>query len=104
MTRKEIAELALDYTNNYYTKYRENYIKVYKYRGEIRHREESRLNAEGERVNALLNEQKIFICPDCGEAISALDLELWLGDSLEDLVNNRICCSECYENAMGEDL
>lgn len=104
MTRKEIAELALDYINNYYTKYREKYIKVYKYHGEIRQREESRPNAEGERVGAFLKEQKIFTCPDCGEAVSALDLELWLGDNLEDLINNKICCSECYENAMGEDL
>jgi len=104
MTRKEIAELALDYANNYYTKYHEKYVKVYKYRGEIRQREKSRLSAEGKRIDTFLREQKIFICPDCGETVSALDLELRLGDSLEDLINNKIYCSKCYEDAMDEDL
>ena len=104
MTRKEIAELTLDYTNNYFTKYHEKYIKTFKYNGKIHQREETRLSAEGERIGAFLETQKIFICPDCGEKVSSLDLEIWDTDTLEDLINNKISCSECYENMMGEDL
>jgi hypothetical protein len=104
MTRQEIAELALDYTNNYFTKYLNTYTEVYKYRGKTLERKRSKLSEEGKKVGALLESQKIFTCSDCGEQVSALELEIWTDDTLEDLINNKISCSECYENAMGEDL
>lgn len=54
--------------------------------------------------NPLLTKEKVFICPECGEKKAFIDLEVWASDTAEDIFNNIILCSECYENQMEDDL
>lgn len=51
-----------------------------------------------------LTDEAVFTCPECGEKVAFNDLEFWNTDSFEDLLADKIICSECYENEMGDDL
>ena len=103
MTTLEIATIGKEFDDNYYTKYHHYVTKTYKYCGEIRTRKDFVMTEEGEAIlmGDALN-AKVFVCPYCGEKVSFNDLEYW-GESIEEIVNNKISCSECYENEMGED-
>lgn len=50
------------------------------------------------------SEEKVFKCPECGEMCSIWDLEIWSCDTDEDILNDKVCCSCCYEISMGDDL
>lgn len=54
--------------------------------------------------NPVLTKEKVFICPECGKKKAFIDLEVWANDTAEDIFNNIILCSECYENQMEDDL
>lgn len=51
-----------------------------------------------------LTDEAVFTCPECGEKVAFNDLEFWSTDSFEDLLADKIICSQCYENEMGDDL
>lgn len=44
-------------------------------------------------------ENRIFICKECGRKCTYIDLESWYCNFPDHCI-----CSECYENAMGDDL
>lgn len=104
MNTIEIAVIGKELHDNYYTKYHKEVIKTYKYRGEIKTRKEIELTDEGRalQMGELLN-RKAFFCPCCKRLVSFNELEYW-GEDIEDIITNKITCSECYEEAMGEDL
>ena len=104
MTKIEIAQMGMEFKNNYYTKYDLPVEVQYKYRGEIRTRIEYHWTEEAHRIHDTLAAHKVFKCPECGEMVSFNDLEVWTGDSLEALLDDEIACSLCYEDIMGEDL
>ena len=54
--------------------------------------------------NPLLTEKEVFACPKCGEKKAFIDLEVWINDTVENIVNGNVPCSACYENEMGDDL
>ena len=106
MTKIEMIRLGLEYHNEYLHegKYYTRVVETYKYRGEIKTRSYMAETEEGRRVADILDEP-MFVCPDCGELVSFHELEVWLGDDdEEDFLNDRVPCSCCYEEAMGEDL
>ena len=103
MTKNELAMMGIEFKENYYTKYNLPVEVQYKYRGEIRTRTEYRWTEEARRIHSLLD-IPAFTCPCCGQLVSFNELEFWRGDSLDDLLNDEIPCSECYEDEMGEDL
>ncbi len=88
MDKVVIAMLGMNFEKNFFTKYLD---------------ENRRLTAEGKMIRNAL-EEKIFICPDCGRKVSFCELETWLADNIQDFVDNKVSCSECFEDAMGEDL
>lgn len=106
MTKLEIAMMGMEFNKNYYTKYHAKRIKVYKYRGEYRERVESYMTDEGKKILALLNDESnaVFTCPHCGQACTFAALEYWDSDTLDDLMTDRVTCSICYEDEMGDDL
>ena len=104
MTKTELAEIMVEFKENYYTKYHFRKEVSYKYRGEIRTRTELEMTEEGEKLEAL-GELKMFTCKYCGRLVGFNDLEYWGGDdTIEDLVADRVECMLCYEDIMGEDL
>ena len=106
MTKLEMVRLGLDLYGSYLRegKYYTRVTETYKYRGEIKTRSFMEMTAEGRRVNDLLD-VPMFTCPDCGQLVTFHELEVWLGDDDEDaFLNDRVACSYCYEEAMGEDL
>lgn len=60
--------------------------------------------AWGDKIPSCCLEEKIFRCPDCGRMCAIWDLEIWSSDTDEDILNDRVCCSSCYEEGMGDDL
>ena len=104
MTKLEIATIGKEFHDNYYSKYHRLITKVYKYRGQFKAHEELEMTEEGKAImmGEALN-AKVFICPCCGEMVSFHDLEYW-GEPAEDIANDEISCSQCYEDEMGEDL
>lgn len=104
MTKLEMVQIGREfYRNCFSSKYTDEKTITYKYRGEIKTRVTREWNAQAYYISALLD-KPIFICPNCGRRVSFNDLEAWLGNTDEDFLNDRIPCSICYENAMGEDL
>lgn len=103
MTKREIAELGKDFDENYYKKYHVRTEVPYVYRGVVKTRIEYHYTEEGRRIRDLLG-QPMFICPICGNKVSYIDLEAWTSDSVDDLINDCVPCSLCYEDEMGEDL
>ena len=104
MTKKEIAIIGKEFNENYYNKYHEKVIKVYKYCGEVRQREVLELTKEGVAImNGEALNSKVFCCPCCHKKVSYNELEDWLGD-IEEIANDKVMCSLCYEEEMGEDL
>lgn len=103
MTKREIAELGKEFDENYYNKYNLRTEVQYVYRGQVKTRIEYRTTEEGKRIRDLLS-IPMFICPECGEKFGYIDLEIWPNDSVEDIANDCIPCSSCYEDDMGEDL
>lgn len=104
MTKNEIAKLGKEFHENYYTKYHHYVVKTYKYRGEIKTRKNLELTTEGRQI--LMGEAlnaKVFTCPCCGQKVSFNELEYW-GEEVKEVVANKVSCSLCYENEMGEDL
>lgn len=104
MTKMEMALLGKEFDKNYYSKYHMKVTVTYKYRGEIKTRVESRMTEEGEKLMDILSGKKIFTCPYCHEKKSYGELEIWDEDTAEQIARDEIGCSECYEDAMGEDL
>lgn len=104
MTKLEIAKMAIDYKNGYYTRYSVLKDVHYKYRGKLKTRQVMELTEEGKRIRDTLDEYPVFQCPGCGKMCTAHELELWTGDSVENLLKDWVCCSICYEDAMGDDL
>ena len=102
MTKMEMAMLGTEFHANYYNKYHEKVTETYKYCGEIRTRETIRMTAEGENMMRTLT-APMFTCPTCGRVVSFLDLEVW-DDTAEAVAADRVECSLCYEEYMGEDL
>lgn len=88
MDKVAMAILGMNFERNFFTKYLD---------------EDCNLTAEGKMMRHAL-EEKIFICPDCGRKVSFFELETWLADDFQDFVNNKVPCSGCFEDAMGEDL
>ena len=104
MTKLEIAMIGKEFYDNYYTKYHEKVFKTYKYKGKIKTRQEMKITEEGRAIlmGEALNTE-VFTCPCCGRKVTFHELEYW-GEDIEELVNDEITCSECYEEEMGEDL
>ena len=104
MTTIEIATIGKEFHDNYFTKYHHYVVKTYKYRGEIKTRKVLEMTEEGQAImmSEALN-AKVFTCPDCGQKVSFNDLEYW-GEEIEKVVANKVSCSLCYEDEMGEDL
>jgi formylglycine-generating enzyme required for sulfatase activity len=103
MKKIEMIRMGMEFTANYYKKYNLPVEVQYKYRGEIKTRTEYHWTEEAKRIHAML-EEPMFICPCCKEVVSFNDLESWLGDSEEDFLNDKVSCSMCYEDYMGDDL
>lgn len=105
MTINEIATIGMEFRNNYFEKYHQYVTITYKYGGVIRTRKELQMTKEGEAImmGEALN-AKVFTCPSCGKKVSFNDLEIWDGDSVTEIANNKVICSCCYEDTMGEDL
>ena len=105
MTKMAMVKMGLEFYGEYLHegKYYTQMTETYKYRGQVKTRSHMELTAEGRRVDGLLDEP-MFICPDCGELVSFNDLEVWIGESEDDFLNDRVPCSCCYEDAMGDDL
>ena len=103
MTKREMVEMGIEFTNNYYGKYHVEVVKQYTYRGEIKTRTELVMTEEGEKIMDTLS-TPMFKCPGCGEMVSFNELESWLADDEEDFMNDKVECACCYEDAMGEDL
>lgn len=57
-----------------------------------------------DEIPVCCTEERIFECPECGELFAICDLEIWSTDSDEDIENDLVCCSFCYEKQMGDDL
>lgn len=104
MTKMEMAILGKDFQKNYYSQYHTHVTETYKYRGVVKTRERSVMTDEGKAILETLSGEKLFRCPCCGEMKSYLDLEVWDEDTVEAIVNDKITCSLCYEEEMGEDL
>lgn len=104
MTKLEIATIGKEFHDNYYSKYHKEVIKTYKYKGEVKTRKETELTEEGRAIQMgeALNTE-IFTCPCCGRKVTFHELEYW-GEDIEALLNDKVTCSECYEEEMGEDL
>lgn len=104
MTIREIAMLGKDFHDNYYTKYHHYVEKTYKYRGENKVCKTLEMTKEGCSImmGKALN-TKVFICPSCGEKISFNELEYW-GEDIKEVIANKIPCSLCYEEEMGDNL
>lgn len=51
-----------------------------------------------------LFEAKVFTCPCCGEKKSFSELEVWDDDDYKAIAEDKIKCSCCYSDALGEDL
>ena len=105
MTKIEMVKLGMEFDSEYLHegKYYTRVTETYKYRGQVKERSFMEMTAEGRRVDGLLDEP-MFVCPDCGKLVSFNDLEVWLGESEEDFLNDNVLCSLCYEDAMGDDL
>lgn len=104
MTKLEMVQMGREFNRNCFSaKYNDEKITTYKYRGEIKTRVTHEWNAEALRIVNLLSEP-MFICPECGKHVSFNALEAWLGDTDEDFLEDRVPCSLCYEEDMGEDL
>ena len=80
MNKTEIALLAMDYCDR---DYNDKYFLT---------------------IPEPLTDEAVFTCPECGEKVAFIDLEFWSSDSFEDLLADKIICSQCYENEMGDDL
>ena len=104
MTKIEIARIGKEFHDNYYTKYHHRITKTYKYKGVIKTREIIELTEEGRAImmGEALN-AKVFTCPYCKQKVSFNDFEYW-GEDIKDIVADKISCSICYEEEMGEDL
>ena len=103
MVKRTIAILGKEFEDNYYSKFHTKVTETYKYRGEIKTRETLKMTEQGERIMKALEDAKIFKCPCCGEKKSFLDLETW-EDDIEDIINDKVICSSCYEDAMEDNL
>lgn len=103
MTKLELVKKMVEFHENYYSKYHETKVEYYKYRGEVKTRTTSVLTKEGEELLELSYKDKLFKCPCCGEMVAFGELEYW-DESVEDVMNDEITCSACYEDEMGEDL
>lgn len=105
MTKIEMVKMGMEFYDEYLHegKYYTRVTETYKYRGQVKTRSFMEMTAEGRRVDSLL-EEPMFICPDCGQLVSFNDLEVWLGESEEDFLDDHVLCSSCYEDAMGDDL
>ena len=106
MTKAEFVKTMREFHENYFSdKYRKTEPKTYKYKGVIKTRDTYKLTEEGERLSAIEEASEYrFICPDCGREVEFGALETWLGETDEQFLNNKVPCSLCYEEAMGEDL
>lgn len=104
MTKMEMAILGKEFDKNYYSKYHVRVTETYKYRGQTKTRETFRMTEEGEKILDILDGEKLFRCPHCGQMKTFLQLEVWDEDTVESLVADEVSCSHCYEEAMGEDL
>lgn len=89
MTKMEIAKMGKEFDENFWTKYVD---------------EKGKMTEEGIKIADILNNEKVFKCPHCGEMCSYGDLNVWDEDTIEDIVNDGIGCVHCYEEEMGEDL
>ena len=96
--------LGKEFQKNYYSKYHTHVTETYKYRGVVKTRETLKMTEEGEKILGVLDSEKLFRCPCCGEMKSFLDLEVWDEDAVESIVADEVTCSICYEDEMGEDL
>ncbi len=103
MTKREMVQMGMEFKRNYYGKYHVEVEKTYKYRGEVKTCTELVLTEEGKKIMEEL-ETPMFICPNCGEKVSFNELEIWGEETEEELMNNKVVCSVCYEEEMGEDL
>ena len=104
MTKREMVQMGIEFTNNYYGKYHVEVVKQYKYRGEIKTRTELVMTEEGRKIMDTLS-TPMFKCPCCGEMVSFNELESWLADDDEEaFMNDEVECACCYEDEMGEDL
>ena len=104
MTKMEMAILGKEFDKNYYSKYHIRVTETYKYRGVVKTRETLKMTEEGEKILDILDGEKLFRCPCCGEMKSFLGLEVWDEDTVESIVADEVTCSLCYEEEMGEDL
>ena len=84
-------------------KYFTRVTKTYKYRGEIKTQSFMEETEEWWKARKIL-ETPMFTCPCCGQLVGFTDLEHWLAESEEDFLDDKILCSLCYEDEMGEDL
>lgn len=104
MTKMEMAILGKEFDKNYYSKYHVRVTETYKYRGQIKTRNTYKFTEEGERILNLLDSEKLFRCPCCGEMKTYGELEIWDEDTVESIVADKVTCALCYEEEMGEDL
>lgn len=105
MTTIEIAKVGKEFYNNYYKKYH-HYVTInYKFGEQIKTCTMLQLTEEGKSImmSETLN-AKVFTCPWCGKKVSYNELEIWSEDDIDEIVNNEVPCSYCYEDLMGEDL
>lgn len=84
-------------------KYFERVTETYKYRGEVKTRSYLKETEAWWTAQKTL-EAPMFVCPCCGELVGYTALESWLGNSELDFLNDKVPCSLCYEDSMGEDL
>lgn len=104
MKKIELAKLGYQYHTSYLAAPFYEKVEVsYKYRGQLRTRTEYQMTEEGLRVRSLLASERVFRCPCCGRLCALIEMELWLGSARE-LAADKVPCSACYEDGMGEDL
>ena len=104
MTKMEMAILGKEFDEHYSSKYHIRVAETYKYRGQIKTRFTYKFTEEGERILKILEGEKLFRCPCCGELKNYGELEVWYEDTAESIADDRVTCSMCYEDEMGEDL
>ena len=87
MTKEEFVARCVSHMENYY---KDGYYKTAAWK---------------EDCDLAYSEEQLFVCPDCGEAVPFSDLEFWAGDmTAQDVLDGKVSCACCYEDAMGEDL